>query len=95
MSFCKAFLPITSALEKNIEQTSDAASKSKAVGLHSNICTFSFIVTLTTMSRFLSVTYHLSQSLQKETIDLGSAITKVSMAESHLSQIRTNANVEL
>ncbi|KAJ8896409.1 hypothetical protein PR048_001753 [Dryococelus australis] len=45
------------------------ASKNKSIGLHSNLCSFESIVTHLVISKMLSITYHLSQFLQRDNLD--------------------------
>ncbi|XP_063215616.1 zinc finger MYM-type protein 1-like [Bacillus rossius redtenbacheri] len=52
--FSESFLSIVQALELLIERRQgDLTAKIKAIGLHSNLCSFEFIVTLLVMSKML------------------------------------------
>ncbi|XP_050503433.1 52 kDa repressor of the inhibitor of the protein kinase-like [Diabrotica virgifera virgifera] len=85
----ECFECIISALEVVIENhKNDAAIE--AASLHTSLCKFEFIITLTIMSKMLSVTLTTSKYLQKETLELGAALEKISLTEKTFSNMRTD-----
>ncbi|KAJ8897981.1 hypothetical protein PR048_003341, partial [Dryococelus australis] len=93
--FSEYFLSIFQALELLIERgVGDLTVRTKASNLHSNLYSFEFIVTLLVMPKMLSITYHLSQFLQRDKLDLFSAMVKIDHVEIMVSEIRENCEKE-
>ncbi|XP_050512966.1 52 kDa repressor of the inhibitor of the protein kinase-like [Diabrotica virgifera virgifera] len=85
----ECFECIISALQVVIENHKNNAAI-EAASLHTSLCKFEFIITLTIMSKMLSVTLTTSKYLQKETLELGAALEKISLTEKTFSNMRTD-----
>nr|XP_042895669.1 52 kDa repressor of the inhibitor of the protein kinase-like [Parasteatoda tepidariorum] len=81
--------PIILSLLKIEEESSDSAPKAHALG--SSISQFQFLVNLFLLSRMLSTTHNLSETLQKRNIDLSQAMANVTSVLDLLSKQRANA----
>lgn len=90
--FNDCFDSIIDALE--IIMNSNEEASTKATSLHTCLCKFEFIITLTVMSKMLSLTYIISKYLQKESVDISSALSTIELTVNTFSQMRKSGDEE-
>ncbi|XP_050508867.1 uncharacterized protein LOC126886068 [Diabrotica virgifera virgifera] len=90
--FQESFKCIVGALEKVVEWGDEHGSK--ASSFHACLCKFDFIITLTIMNKMMSLTYIVSKYLQKESIDLSSAMLKIELVQQKFSEMRKEGDKE-
>ena len=88
-AICNAYDSLILALEE-ISERDDYSKAVEAKGLLHQIKIFSFVITLITFDKILSLTKHLSDQLQSSTIDLYQASQLVSATKSMLMEYRTD-----
>lgn len=93
--FKEMLKPIVAALEEmksNVDERAQTANTASLL-LHS-IYSASFLVSLFVMCKLLSITYTLSKRLQKNDIDLVSALGEIKLVKRSLQAIRENSTTE-
>ncbi|KAJ8877793.1 hypothetical protein PR048_022250 [Dryococelus australis] len=84
--------PIVSALEYLNDLPGDHSKKASVI--LNNICTASLLTALAITSKLLGLTCNLSKYLQKENLDLFSAVNQVSEIKAVIQKLRNNAENE-